>query len=61
MYFRRLLCARIKIDQLYYMNCWVIIHCLSRQLYNWPISTQQFTARADLFLKQYKGTEMQVI
>ena len=29
MYFRRLLCVRIEIDQLYCVNCWVIIHCLS--------------------------------
>ena len=27
--FRRLLCVRIEIDQLYCVNCWVIIHCLS--------------------------------
>ena len=29
MYFRRLLCVRIEIDQLQCVNCWVIIHCLS--------------------------------
>ena len=29
MYFRRLLCVRIEIDQLYCVNCCVIIHCLS--------------------------------
>ena len=29
MSFRRLLCVRIEIDQLVYVNCWVIIHCLS--------------------------------
>ena len=29
MYFRRLLCVRIEIDQLYCVNCWLIIHCLS--------------------------------
>ena len=29
MYFRRLLCVRIEIDQLECVNCWVIIHCLS--------------------------------
>ena len=28
MYFRRLLCVKIEIDQLYCVNCWVIIHCL---------------------------------
>ena len=29
MCFRRLLCVRIKIDQLHCVNCWVKIHCLS--------------------------------
>ena len=29
MYFCRLLCVRLKIDQLYCVNYWVIIHCLS--------------------------------
>ena len=29
MYFCRLLYVRIEIDQLYCVNCWVIIHCLS--------------------------------
>ena len=29
MYFRRLLCVKIEIDQLYCVKCWVIIHCLS--------------------------------
>ena len=29
MYFRRLLCVKIEIYQLYCVNCWVIIHCLS--------------------------------
>ena len=29
MYFRRLLCIKIKIDQLYCVNCWIIIYCLS--------------------------------
>ena len=29
MFFRRLLCVRIEIDQLQCVNCWVIIHCLS--------------------------------
>ena len=29
MCFRRLLFVRIEIDQLYCVNCWVIIHCLS--------------------------------
>ena len=29
MYFRRLLCVRIEIDQLQCVNCWVIIHRLS--------------------------------
>ena len=29
MYFRRLLCVKIEIDQLYCVNCWVIIHCFS--------------------------------
>ena len=29
MRFRSLLSVRIEIDQLLYVNCWVIIHCLS--------------------------------
>ena len=29
MYFRRLLYVKIEIDQLYCVNCWEIIHCLS--------------------------------
>ena len=29
MHFRRLLCVKIEIDQLYCINCWVKIHCLS--------------------------------
>ena len=29
MYFCRLLCIKIKIDQLYCVNCWIIIYCLS--------------------------------
>ena len=29
MCFRCLLCVRIEIDQLYFANCWVIMHCLS--------------------------------
>ena len=28
MYFGRLLCVKIKIDQLYCVNCWIIIYCL---------------------------------
>ena len=67
--FHRFFCVRIEIDQLYYVNCWVIIHCLSvscKQINHsrfalviWSplqltskqwIITQQFTARADLFL-----------
>ena len=71
MCFRRLLCVRIKIDQLQCVNCWVIIHCLSVScttindsrcaLVIWSslqltskqwIITQQFTAGADLFIKQ---------
>ena len=70
MCFRRLLCVRIEIDQLYCVIYWVIIHCLSVSwtkinhsryvLVIWSslqltskqwIITQQFTARADLFLK----------
>ena len=73
MYFRRLLCVKIEIDQLYCMNCWVIIHCLSVScseinhsccaLMIWYslqltskqwIITQQFTARAGLFLNYSK-------
>ena len=71
MYFRRLLCVRIEIDQFHCVNCWVIIHCLSVSctkinhsryaLVIWSslqltpkqwIIKQQFTAGADLFLKQ---------
>ena len=33
MCFRRLLCVRLKIEQIYCMNCWVIIHCFGDQLY----------------------------
>ena len=72
MWFRRLVCVRIEIDQLSCVNCWEIIHCLSVSctkinhshcaLLIWSswhvqltskqwIITQQFTARADLFLK----------
>ena len=29
MCFRRLLCVRVEIDQLQWVNCLVIIHCLS--------------------------------
>ena len=29
MYFRRLLCVKIEIDQLYCINCWVKYYCLS--------------------------------
>ena len=29
MYFRHLLCIKIKIDQLYCVNCWIMIYCLS--------------------------------
>ena len=73
MYFRRLLCVRIEIDQLYCVNCWVIINCLSvsctkinhsccalmiwsslQLTYKQWIITQQFTARADLFLNYSK-------
>ena len=61
--FHDFLCVRIELDKLYCMNCWVINHGLSLscnthviyctlQLTDKPwFITQQFTARADLFLK----------
>ena len=54
MYFRRLLCVKIEIDQLYCINCWVKIHCRSvvrnwitcavrswfDLFYNWPPNSE---------------------
>ena len=68
MCFRRLFCVRIEIDQSQCVNCWVIIHCLSINYSRWAlvissslqltskqwIITQQFTARADLFLAEWQ-------
>ena len=67
MYFCRSLCVKIKIDQLYFVNYWIIIYCLSVNctkinhlcyaswfdlLYNWPPNSELF--RTDLFLHYSK-------
>ena len=53
MCFRRLLCVGIEMDQLKFVNCWVIIHCLEVSCKEDQIMSAA-TARANLFLK-YEG------